>query len=317
MDADLVAFATDPLSCPAGALPDTEVVLTLLAGQASLRSGRAHGAGKHIEPGLWGGRPAGPAAMVLSPAGRPRRRSAVMGQCCILEASCLRAMWSVQAPRSGRGLAVGEAKVLINCHVFGGQLGLSLSGSSSSGTAIAIQAAAAAAGSGGELFTLGVIPDGLPFNMHTHFGLALPGPLGDSIEAMPLHELAFYVAGCARETLLSGATTVRAWERAKARISRCGRRSRLGAARDRVFSRPGEHWSALVGMGMIFHQSHLNAMGSLGLCAVRGSRSALAPISSVTISGGIAGANETMETIPLTLDELEAVIVTAHNWGRK
>ncbi len=33
MDADLVAFATDPLSCPAGALPDTEVVLTLLAGR--------------------------------------------------------------------------------------------------------------------------------------------------------------------------------------------------------------------------------------------------------------------------------------------
>jgi predicted amidohydrolase YtcJ len=33
MDADLVAFATDPLSCPAEALPDTEVVLTLLAGR--------------------------------------------------------------------------------------------------------------------------------------------------------------------------------------------------------------------------------------------------------------------------------------------
>ena len=33
MDADLVAFATDPLSCSAGALPDTEVLLTLLAGR--------------------------------------------------------------------------------------------------------------------------------------------------------------------------------------------------------------------------------------------------------------------------------------------
>lgn len=33
MDADLVAFATDPLSCPARALPDTKVVLTLLAGR--------------------------------------------------------------------------------------------------------------------------------------------------------------------------------------------------------------------------------------------------------------------------------------------
>jgi predicted amidohydrolase YtcJ len=33
MDADLAAFATDPLSCPATTLPDTEVVLTLLAGR--------------------------------------------------------------------------------------------------------------------------------------------------------------------------------------------------------------------------------------------------------------------------------------------
>ncbi len=34
MDADLVAFSTDPLSCPIDELPDTEILLTLLGGRA-------------------------------------------------------------------------------------------------------------------------------------------------------------------------------------------------------------------------------------------------------------------------------------------
>jgi imidazolonepropionase-like amidohydrolase len=53
---------------------------------------------------------------------------------------------------------------------------------------------------------------------------------------------------------------------------------------------------------------------------MRGTRAQIgagADLIKVMISGGIAGANETMETIPLTPGELEAVIATAHNWGRK
>src|ERR1039457_3393206 len=126
----------------------------------------------------------------------------------------LRAMWSVQAPRSGRGLIMGEAKVLVNCHWFDGrspdvrrdQYVVVRDGNIAGiGPAAAAGAAedAAVVDLHGSYLMVGL------FNMPTHFGLALPGPLGDSIQAMPLHELAFYVAGCARETLLSGVTTVR------------------------------------------------------------------------------------------------------------
>ena len=46
MDADLVAFSADPLSCPIGELPDIEVLLTLVGGRAvydpsQLMEGRA------------------------------------------------------------------------------------------------------------------------------------------------------------------------------------------------------------------------------------------------------------------------------------
>jgi predicted amidohydrolase YtcJ len=46
MDADLVAFSADPLSCPVDALPDIEILLTLVGGRAvydpsQLMEGRA------------------------------------------------------------------------------------------------------------------------------------------------------------------------------------------------------------------------------------------------------------------------------------
>ena len=180
---------------------------------------------------------------------------------------------------------MGEAKVLVNCHVFDGrspdvrrdQYVLVRDGK------IAGIGPAAAAGAAEDAAVVDLhgsyLMAGL-FNMHTHFGLALPGPLGDSIQAMPLHELAFYVAGCARETLLSGVTTVRCVGESKG--TDFALRSAIEAGhsrRDRVFSRPGGHWCALAGMGMS-RQSHSNATGPTGLCAVRGRRSALAPISS-------------------------------------
>jgi imidazolonepropionase-like amidohydrolase len=217
---------------------------------------------------------------------------------------------------------MGEAKVLVNCHVFDGrgtdvrrdqhvlvQDG-KIAGIGPAGAAAAADGAAVVDLHGSYLMA------GL-FNMHTHFGLALPGPLGDSIEAMPLHELALYVAGCARETLHGGVTTVRCV--GESRGVDFALRSAIAAGRTegpRVFT-AGQALACTGGHG---HESSftLECDGPDGF--MRGTRaqiSAGADLIKVMISGGIAGANETMETLPLTPGELEAVIVTAHNWGRK
>jgi imidazolonepropionase-like amidohydrolase len=217
---------------------------------------------------------------------------------------------------------MGGTKVLVNCHVFDGR-GADLLRDRhvliQDGKIAAIGPAGASGAPGGAAVVDlhgSYLMAGL-FNMHTHFGLALPGPLGDSIEAMAVHELAFYVAGCARETLLSGVTTVRCVGESKG--TDFALRSAIAAGRTegpRVFT-AGQ---ALVCTGGHGHESSitLECDGPDGF--MRGTRaqiSAGADLIKVMISGGIAGANETMETIPLTPGELEAVIVTAHNWGRK
>ena len=217
---------------------------------------------------------------------------------------------------------MGEAKVLVNCHVFDGRspdvrrdqhVVVRDGNIASIGPADAARAAEdeAVVDLRGSYLMAGL------FNMHTHFGLALPGPLGDSIEAMPLQELAFYVAGCARETLLSGVTTVRCVGESKG--TDFALRSAIAAGRTegpRIFT-AGRALACTGGHG---HDSSitLECDGATGF--MRGTReqiSAGADLIKVMISGGIAGANETMETIPLTPGELEAVIATAHNWGRK
>ena len=155
------------------------------------------------------------------------------------------------------------------------------------------------------------------FNMHTHFSLALPGPLGDSVRAMSPHELALYVADGARRTLLSGVTSVRCV--GESDHAEFALRSAIEAGRaegPRIFSAG----RALVCTGGHGHESSstLECDGPDGFA--RGTRAQIkagADLIKVMISGGIAGANETMDTMPLTPGELEAVIVTAHAWGRK
>jgi imidazolonepropionase-like amidohydrolase len=217
---------------------------------------------------------------------------------------------------------VGDAKVLVNCHVFDGRGADVLrdqhvlvqdgriAGIGPAGSAAPAEGTAVIDLRGSYLMA------GL-FNMHTHFGLALPGPLGDSIEAMPLHELALYVAGCARETLYGGVTTVRCVGESKG--VDFALRSAIAAGRTdgpRVFT-AGRALACTGGHG---HEAAftLECDGPDGF--MRGTRAQIgagADLIKVMISGGIAGANETMETIPLTPGELEAVITTAHNWGRK
>ncbi len=155
------------------------------------------------------------------------------------------------------------------------------------------------------------------FNMHTHFSLALPGPLGDSVRAMSPHELMLYVADGARRTLRSGVTSVRCV--GESDHAEFALRAAIEAGRaegPRIFSAG----RALVCTGGHGHEapSALECDGPDGFA--RGARAQIkagADLIKVMISGGIAGANETIETMPLTPGELEAVIATAHAWGRK
>jgi imidazolonepropionase-like amidohydrolase len=154
-------------------------------------------------------------------------------------------------------------------------------------------------------------------NMHTHLSLALPGKLANLVEAMSPHELALYVADGARRTLQCGVTTVRCVaERDHVEFAL---RAAIAAGRadgPRILSAG----RALVCTGGHGHESS-SALECDGPAEfVRGTRAQIkagADLIKVMISGGIAGINETMDTIPLTPDELAAVISTAHAWGRK
>ena len=215
-----------------------------------------------------------------------------------------------------------DTKVLINCNVFDGsspqvqpdryvlvQDG-EIAEIGPSGSAPAPDGAATVDLQGSYLMA------GL-FNMHTHFSLALPGPLAESVRAMSPHELAFYVADHARRTLLCGVTTVRCV--GEMDHVDFALRSAIAAGRaegPRILTAG----RALVCTGGHGHESSntLECDGPDGF--VRGTRAQIkagADLIKVMISGGIAGLHETMDTVPLAPDELAAVIFTAHAWGRK
>jgi imidazolonepropionase-like amidohydrolase len=155
------------------------------------------------------------------------------------------------------------------------------------------------------------------FNMHTHFSLALPGALGETVLAMSPHDLALYVADGARRTLRSGVTSVRCV--GESDHAEFALRSAIAAGRadgPRIFSAG----RALVCTGGHGHEdpSTIECDGPDEFTrAARAQIKAGADLIKVMISGGIAGANETIDTMPLTPAELGAVIATAHAWGRK
>jgi imidazolonepropionase-like amidohydrolase len=220
---------------------------------------------------------------------------------------------------------MSETKILINCHVFDGlgdevQRDRYILVRDGAIAGIGPSGSAGLAAPPGDVAVIDLkgsyVMAGL-FNMHTHLSLALPGPLGNSVQAMSPHELVLYMAGCARQTLLSGVTSVRCvGENDHAEFAL---RSAIGAGRaegPRIFSAG----RALVCTGGHGHRysSALECDGPVGFArGVREQIKAGANLIKVMISGGIAGANETMDTMPLTSGELEAVIATAHAWGRK
>ncbi len=217
---------------------------------------------------------------------------------------------------------MGAAKLLVNCHVFDGrhpgvrrdQEVLVRDGRIAEvgppGSA-AVPPGAAVIDLRGSHVMAGL------FNMHTHFSLALPGPRGDAVRAMSAHELAFHVADGARQTLLSGVTSVRCV--GESDHAEFALRAAIEAGRaegPRIFS---------AGRALVCTGGHGHESSSTLECDgpgefVRGTREQIragADLIKVMISGGIAGANETMDTMPLRPDELDAVIGTAHAWGRK
>jgi imidazolonepropionase-like amidohydrolase len=213
-------------------------------------------------------------------------------------------------------------KVLVNCHVFDGHASgvlrdqqilvrdgrIAALRPAAPGT---VPDAAAVIDLGGSYVMAGL------FNMHTHFSLALPGPLGERVRAMSPHDLAYYVADGARRTLRSGVTTVRCV--GESDHVDFALRSAIAAGHaegPRIFSAG----RALVCTGGHGHEapSALECDGADGF--TRGTRAQIragADLIKVMISGGIAGANEAIDTMPLTPAELDAVIRTAHAWGRK
>jgi imidazolonepropionase-like amidohydrolase len=154
-------------------------------------------------------------------------------------------------------------------------------------------------------------------NMHTHFSLALPGELGRYVAGLDDAGMALYMADGARRTLLAGVTTVRCVaERGHADFA-LRRAIQRGEAIGPDIRTAGQ---ALVCTGGHGHENDdtLECDGADGFArGVRTQIKAGADLIKVMISGGIAGEHEGLATPQLSRAEMEAVIATAHAWGRK
>ncbi|MDN3495418.1 amidohydrolase family protein [Planococcus sp. APC 4015] len=154
-------------------------------------------------------------------------------------------------------------------------------------------------------------------NMHTHFSLSLPGPVGQELEAMDAAGIALYMADGARRTLLNGITTVRCVAE-KAHADFALRRAIEGGwvQGPRIYT-AGRALACTGGHG---HGSDDTEECDGADSFARGVRTQIragADLIKLMISGGIAGEHETISTPQLTSAEMSAAISTAHAWGRK
>ncbi|WP_439593486.1 amidohydrolase family protein [Microbacterium sp.] len=166
-------------------------------------------------------------------------------------------------------------------------------------------------GMGGAFVSPGLI------NMHTHFSLSLPGPVGEELEAMDAAGIALYMADGARRTLLNGITTVRCVAE-KAHADFALRRAIEGGwvQGPRIYT-AGRALACTGGHG---HGSDDTMECDGADDFARGVRTQIragADLIKLMISGGIAGEHETISTPQLTSAEMDAAISTAHAWGRK
>ena len=154
-------------------------------------------------------------------------------------------------------------------------------------------------------------------NMHTHFSLSLPGPVGAQLESMDPAGVALYMADGARRTLHNGVTTVRCVaEKAHADFE-------LRRAIENGWVQGPRIYTA--GRALVCTGGHGHSSDDTMECDgadefARGVRTQIragADLIKIMISGGIAGEHETISTPQLTTDEMAAAISTAHAWGRK
>jgi imidazolonepropionase-like amidohydrolase len=154
-------------------------------------------------------------------------------------------------------------------------------------------------------------------NMHVHFGLILPGIAGDRMQNETEAALALRMAQNAREALLSGVTTVRlTGERQHADFALKSSIARGETMGPRIFSAG----MACIATGGHGHTSAgtIEADGPDGFRrVVREQLKAGADFIKICISGGIAGEHEAIRDAQLSIDEMRAVMQTAHGSGKK
>jgi len=149
-------------------------------------------------------------------------------------------------------------------------------------------------------------------NMHTHFGLKLPGPAGAALENETDMELVLRMADNARQSLYAGVTTVRLVGEERGSDFALKAAIDGGTALGPRIQTAGEIIATTGGHGF------LEADGVAELSkAVRQQIKKGATWIKVAISGGISDSHGNIAASTMTNDEMKAVIEVAHRNGAK
>lgn len=153
-------------------------------------------------------------------------------------------------------------------------------------------------------------------NMHTHYGLVLPGRQGAELANETEAALALRMAANARTSLLSGVTTTRSTGEIK-RADFALRRAidRGEAVGPRIFT-AGETLNVTGGHGWNPNKEGLDSPDAFRR-AVRQRHSEGAEWVKIAISGGIADTHGDIAASQMTKDEVAAVTETAHRHSMK
>ncbi len=152
-------------------------------------------------------------------------------------------------------------------------------------------------------------------NMHVHFGLKLPGKMAAELANEKDTELALRVADNARQSLLSGVTTIRSTGDTGAASIALDKAIKKGhAVGPRIWS-PSDAVPISGGHGARHGKTYDGPYELMK--AVRERVADGASWIKIAISGGIASQGGAIAEATMTPEEMEAVIDSAHRFGRK